>query len=223
MVSLSIIIPTLNESENLEKLLNYLLDNTTESTEIIVVDGGSSDNSVEIVQQLKVKVETSDKGRAKQMNKGALVSKGKRLYFLHADTIPPQNFENLIFETISVAGCFRMKFDKDHWLLNFYSWFTRFNWRVCRGGDRSLFINKSLFEDLNGFKDIPLMEDYDIVNRIVADHSFLVMENNLISSARMYEKYGILRLQLIYVYVHLLWFFGEDELELQLKLKNLLD
>ena len=222
MVSLSIIIPTLNESANLSQLLAYLQENTSQLTEIIIVDGGSTDNSVEIANQFDVQVLKTERSRAIQMNKGVSAAKGNRLYFLHADTIPPQNFEKLILETNSVSGCFRMKFDKNHWLLNFYSWFTQFNWRVCRGGDRSLFVNKSLFEELKGFKEIPLMEDYEIINRIVQNNSFSVFKEHVVSSSRMYDKNGVFRLLLIYAYIHLLWFFGRDELKLHQKLKGLL-
>ncbi|MBL4652064.1 MAG: TIGR04283 family arsenosugar biosynthesis glycosyltransferase [Flavobacteriales bacterium] len=219
---MSIIIPALNESGNLSQLLPYLQDNSSEVTEIIVVDGGSEDNSVKIAKQCNVQILKTKRGRAVQMNKGATIAKGKRLYFLHADTKPPKNFEKLILEANSVSGCFRMKFDKNHWLLNFYSWFTRFNWKVCRGGDRSLFVNKTLFDKLNGFKEVPLLEDYELVNRLLQNSSFVVLKESVTTSSRMYEKYGFLRLQLIYAYIHLLWFFGTDEYKLMRKLNNFL-
>ena len=146
MIKLSIIIPVLNEEQNLQILLPYLQKHTTTSTEIIVVDGGSSDESINVIKRFNTRLITSNVGRAAQMNAGAREAKGNRLYFLHADCKPPYNFENLILSSEFQAGSFRMKFENGHWMLMFCAWFTRFNWQICRGGDRSLFVDKLIFE-----------------------------------------------------------------------------
>ena len=223
MIKLSIIIPVLNEEQNLQILLPYLQKHTTTSTEIIVVDGDSSDETINVVRRFNIRLITSNVGRATQMNAGAREAKGNRLYFLHVDCKPPINFENLILSSEFQAGSFRMKFENRHWMLTFCAWFTRFNWQICRGGDRSLFVDKLIFEKLAGFKDIPIMEDYEIVNRLLVDGQFVVLHDSLTSSARMYEKHGIVWLQLVYAYIHLLWFFGANEIALKTKLKNILD
>ena len=78
------------------------------------------------------------------------------LYFLHADSVPPKNFDQYILDAIhkgSKAGCFKMKFDSSHWWLKLAGWFTQFNWKSCRGGDQSLFVDKKAFENLGGFNE----------------------------------------------------------------------
>src|SRR5690606_6336964 len=174
--TISIIIPILNEAETIEKLLNYLIENsaTKNIAEIIIVDGGSTDNSQSIVTNFvassdseqreelyrevnhkgldtsRFKRDTrpdiflinSERGRAKQMNLGAQKAKGNILYFLHADSFPPQHFDTFIINEVingKQAGCFRMQFNSNHWWLKLAGWFTKFNWKICRGGDQSLF------------------------------------------------------------------------------------
>ena len=142
MNNISIIIPVLNEAENIPKLKQHLsLQSTTNIIEeIIIVDGGSRDNTIEIAKSLTTKVINSRKGRAIQMNLGAKHARGSILYFLHADSFPPSGFDRLIFQEIkngNQAGCFKMKFDSNHWWLHLAGWFTKFNWKACRGGDQT--------------------------------------------------------------------------------------
>ena len=121
MTKISIIIPVLNESETISGLLDHILQNTSRSniSEIIIVDGGSSDRTKEIVSNYnELKLISSPKGRAKQMNMGAEYANGEILYFLHSDSLPPKNFDIDIiehFQSGKLAGCFRMKFNSNHW------------------------------------------------------------------------------------------------------------
>ena len=97
---------------------------------------------------------SSQKGRAKQMNKGAKKATGTILYFLHADSFPPQNFDSLIISEVqkgNLAGCFCMKFDHPHWWLRLAGWLTQFKSKACRGGDQSQFITRKLFNDIGGY------------------------------------------------------------------------
>jgi glycosyltransferase involved in cell wall biosynthesis len=161
MNSISIIIPVINEEKNIAALLDYLLkiQNTNIILEIIVVDGKSIDTTKTIIQSYKEIVYLeSEKGRAVQMNAGAKKANGNILYFLHCDSFPPTNFEQQIINEIknkNFAGCFKMKFDSNHLVLKVSQWFTQFNFKVCRGGDQSLFITKDLFLDLKGSVLIP--------------------------------------------------------------------
>ena len=107
MNSLSVIIPVFNEAQNIKRLLDYLIENKHDDvpTEVIVVDGGSRDGSVEIVSEIAsenkdIHILKSKKGRAKQMNMGAKKAKYKILYFLHADTFPPKNYNKIISKHI---------------------------------------------------------------------------------------------------------------------------
>src|SRR5437870_3430998 len=130
---ISIIMPTYNEEERIGKTIAQLKkrDNKNLITEIIVADGGSSDNTLCVAGKAgAVSVRSPVKGRAAQMNYGASLANGAILYFLHADTIPPNNFTAEIIETINekyCAGCFNMRFDHEQWFLQANAWFTRFD------------------------------------------------------------------------------------------------
>lgn len=211
---ISIIIPVLNEEENLKKLIPFLRNRAREADllEIIVVDGGSSDSTSELALSLGAKVIPSPKGRALQMNAGAREARGRILYFLHADSFPPEHFDELIkqaFEKGSHAGCFRLKFDSQSLFLRFFAWFSRFNFQICRGGDQSLFISRSLFDSLGGFNEAyRVYEDNEFVGRIYRKANFRVLPFDLLTSARKYRLNGRFRLQYHFACIHYLYFRG---------------
>ena len=219
MNSISIIIPVLNEAKTIKDLLTYLNLNSSSKliSEILVVDGGSTDGSQEIVSEFsktqpKVIGLNSPKGRAKQMNLGASQSKGTVLYFLHADSVPPKNFDEYILNAInqgSKTGCFKMKFDSSHWWLQLAGLFTQFNWKSCRGGDQSLFVEKSAFENLGGFnEDFVIYEDNDLIYKLYEHYGFEVLPYWLTTSSRRYLSNGIWSLQFHFWMIHLKKFFG---------------
>ncbi len=255
---ISIIIPVLNEEAFIGKLLEHLLANSSSKniSEIIIVDGGSSDNTRTITQdfitinnnaekeayhyikekstntsfsypeakQVKITLLSSDKGRAKQMNIGAKSATGNILYFLHADSLPPKGFDQLIIDEVekgNEAGCFRMQFDSNHWWLRLASWLTQFRWRACRGGDQSQFITKSLFNDIGGFdENYTIYEDNILINALYARNKFVVINKKLKSSARMYRKFGVWKLQYIYWSIYVKKWFGADANSLHKYYKN---
>lgn len=224
---ISIIIPILNEAETIENLLNYLIENSAIKSiaEIIIVDGGSSDGSVDIVKQFEnTTLLISEKGRAKQMNLGAQKAKGNILYFLHADSFPPKHFDTYIIDEIKngkQAGCFRMQFNSNHWWLKLAGWFTKFNWKICRGGDQSLFITKDLFNDVGGYDESYIIcEDSVIVKKLYAKKHFTVINRKLTTSARRYEKNGIWKLQYHFFMIHLMKYFGTSAQSLLLYYKK---
>ena len=207
MNSISVVIPVLNESDTICALLTHLENKASSQNyihEIIVVDGGSSDDTVTQVTQYAalsktVSIITSQKGRARQMNTGAIQATGNILYFLHADSYPPQNYDALIVKEVTQgnpAGCFKMKFDSNHWWLRLAGWLTKFKWRACRGGDQSQFITKALFEELGRFDERYIIyEDNDLINKLYARRKFVVIQEWLTTSARRYEENGIWKLQ----------------------------
>jgi rSAM/selenodomain-associated transferase 2 len=212
---ISIVIPVLNEEKNIGKLLQHLLENssTENISEIIVVDGGSNDGSQEVVKTFsKATLLNSPKGRAKQMNTGAKVAEGAILYFLHADSFPPKDFDELIIEEISngnEAGCFRLQFDSNHWWLRLASWLTQFRWRACRGGDQSQFITRPLFDEIGGFDETyTIYEDNVLINELYARNKFVVIPKKITTSARLYRQHGVWKLQRHFWTIYVKKWFG---------------
>jgi rSAM/selenodomain-associated transferase 2 len=214
--TISIIIPTYNEEAIIAEIIEKLLAMTqhTEGVEIIFSDA-SSDRTPDLLTSFPVKVCRSAKGRAVQMNTGARVAEGAILYFLHADSRPPQTFIEDIrsaVESGKQAGCFQMQFDDPHPIMSLYGWFTRFPFPLCRGGDQSLFITKELFQSIGGFNEtMQVMEDIDIITRLEKQTAFHILDNFVITSARKYHKNGFLNLQMIFGTIHLMYALGADQ------------
>ncbi|WP_431133839.1 TIGR04283 family arsenosugar biosynthesis glycosyltransferase [Psychroserpens mesophilus] len=231
MNRVSVIIPTLNEAQTIGDLIRYLVNNSAlpEQLEIIVVDGGSTDNTIPIVNnvsssivewspktincaELNITLLHSEKGRAKQMNLGAKNASGNILYFLHADSFPPQNFDGFIINEIesgNQAGCFRMQFDSNHWWLRLASWLTQFSWRACRGGDQSQFILRKLFDDIGGFDERYIIyEDNILINELFKRKQFVVINKKIQTSSRLYKKHGVWKLQYHFWTIYVKKWFG---------------
>jgi len=215
---ISIIIPTYNEEENIAETITEIKkrDNEKLISEIIISDGQSTDKTVEIASNADTTVVVCEKkGRAAQMNYGASIAKEEILYFLHADSIPPENFTASIlnaFEKNYIAGCFRLAFDYDHWFLKANCWFTRFDVNAVRFGDQSLFITKDVFEKCCGFDaNLLMMEDQEIIHRIKKYGKFIVMNGTVTTSARKYLDNGIYRMQFIFFRIWLLYYLGYSQ------------
>nr|WP_144963713.1 glycosyltransferase [Gillisia sp. Hel_I_86] len=161
---------------------------------------------------------SSEKGRAIQINTGAKNARFEVLYFLHADSFPPPNFDQLILNEINAgnkAGCFQMKFDMDHWWLNLMGWFTKFNHKACRGGDQSLFITKNLFEELGGYNETYVVyEDNEFIGRLYKQKEFKVIPKFITTSARKYEEVGVWKLQFCFSSIYLKRSMGASPEEL---------
>jgi rSAM/selenodomain-associated transferase 2 len=219
MNKISIIIPILNESKTIVSLLQYLIINSssTNISEIIVVDGGSKDESFKLVSDFnllndKVILISSDRGRATQMNLGNQKATGTILYFLHADSFPPNGFDQLIINEVkkgNLAGCFKMKFNHHHWWLKLASWLTKFKWRACRGGDQSQYITKELFKEIGGFNEhYMIYEDNILINELYKRNQFKVIQKSIVTSARLYERKGIWTLQYHFFTIYLKRWMG---------------
>lgn len=211
--TMSLIIPVLNEEDQIGHIIQKLRDlQSGKVKEIIVVDGGSDDRTVEAAESAGAKVVQSKKGRARQMNNGAKVARGELLYFLHADTVPPEFYDREIVNAVSGGydfGCFRLQFDWDHPLLNFYSWFTRFRNIGLRFGDQSLFVTKKVFEKAGGFNEnLILMEDQEIYRRLHHHGKFYLSEQNVTTSARKYREIGPFKLQAMFSLIWLGYYAG---------------
>jgi rSAM/selenodomain-associated transferase 2 len=208
----SIIIPVLNESKNLQELLPFFLNHELKNDfEVIVVDGGSSDDSVEVAFKWGARVLKSEVGsRACQMNQGAKNATGEILFFVHADV----RLLNTFFEDITgviergvPSGCFAYSFDSDSSMLKVNSWFTQFNGILSGGGDQTLFVKREIFEALTGFdENYCIMEDFEFVRRLKKAYSFQVIPKKIIVSARKYENNSWMRVQLANLIVFAFFF-----------------
>jgi rSAM/selenodomain-associated transferase 2 len=193
-MKISIIIPTLNEARCIGRLLDYLIEETTnQNAELIVCDGGSTDQTKEIVlSKNSVRfIQSIKRGRAHQLNEGAAHASGDLFYFVHADTIPPKHFVNLILDSIQKgipSGCFRYTFDPPKNMLRINAWFTKFKGFYAGGGDQTLFIARSVFQELGGYNpSYVIMEDFDLVKRIRKKYRYIILKDPALVSSRKYE------------------------------------
>jgi len=226
-MKISIIIPVYNEEKTIGLLLDYLykIINKTTIEEIIVVDGKSLDATKNSIQSYKdVIYLPSEKGRAIQMNTAAKAAKGSVLYFLHCDSFPPLNFDLQIINQVqnqNFSGCFKMKFDSNHLVLKISQWFTKFNFKACRGGDQSLFITKELFTTLNGFNEnYTIYEDNELIARIYKNSKFVVIQDFIVTSSRKYKQNGYWKLQYHFFVIHLMNRLGFNENKLLIYYKK---
>lgn len=193
---ISIIIPVYNEATQLPATLNNLTQ-LRGDYELIVVDGGSQDNSVEILRQWPgIQLLLSQKAeRAAQMNAGTRLAKGNILWFVHADTRVPKDSLDLIQSAChvsgNVGGSFQINFDRQDWPYRLLSYFTRFNSPIWTFGDQGIFVKKNIFDQLGGYPSIPIMEDLDLQWRIRKVGKFIKLPAYATTSARRYHQRGI--------------------------------
>ena len=190
---LSVIVPTLNEAEHIELTLKKAMD---KETEIIVVDGGSRDDTKKRAEECGARVANSPPGRAVQLNMGAAMAKGDVLFFLHADTRPPDHFVEWIFMTLmikgTIAGAFRFKTDLDHPLMKVIECMTNIRSKVFNlpYGDQGLFLSKRTFDAVGSFPDVPITEDLHFVRRLSKHGRMRIAPVPAVTSARRWREKG---------------------------------
>lgn len=216
-MKVSVIIPTLNEAKNIGKLLGFLRQNSApELAEILVVDAGSTDNTAEVVRAAGgTLLSPGVRGRARQMNFGASAAKGDVLYFVHADTLPPATYLEDIRRAREEGfplGSYQSAYDTRSLLLKINAFFTRFDFLWCRGGDQTLFVDRPVFEALNGYReDYCIMEEYDFIVRARREHPFKIMDKAALISARKYEENSYMRVQLANLVVFNMYRLGYSQ------------
>ena len=212
----SIIIPALNEAQCISDTL-LSLQKQAPPFEIIVVDGGSEDDTV-AVSANHAKVISSERGRAHQMNAGAREAQGDVLLFLHADTKIPDQGLQFIRDSVAhkdyEAGIFRLRFDRESFLLRVYSYCTRFKQPRFGFGDRALFVKREVFEQEQGFSPIPIFEDLDLAIRLHRRGRFLFRSEYATTAARRFEDKGPLKQQLLNTFLWLRYNFGASPFKL---------
>jgi len=189
---ISVVIPALDEADRIEETIAMVQSrsNPEHLHEIIVVDGGSKDATIEICEALGIQVLHSTVARRSiQMNVGAEGATGEVLYFLHADCHPPENFSETIVSALKSGncfGCYRRKVGSSN-ALKWIGGFSRFHGVIFRGGDASLFVRKNIFDAIGGFKDeMIVMEDFEILRRLRRKGNFKLLPDFVESSDRKY-------------------------------------
>ena len=214
-MTLSIIMPVLNEVADIEDALRALAPYRARGAEVIVVDGGSTDDTVERARPLADQVLTAPRGRAAQMNAGAAAARGNVLLFLHADTRLPKDADRMIADGLARSGRlwgrFDVRFDDGGWLrvvalmMNIRSRFTGIS-----TGDQSLFVTRSAFDDVGGFPQIALMEDVALSARLKQVSRPVALRARVTASGRRWHKHGVWRTILLMWRLRLAYFFGAD-------------
>ena len=192
---ISIIIPVLNEEKKLPDLLNHLQVFRKQGHELIIVDGGSDDNSLMLAQMSADNVLVSRKGRAVQMNSGASVAKGDVLLFLHSDTFLPEAAFNMIENHVqeSFWGRFDVRLSSNKFIFRIIEFFINVRSRLTsiNTGDQAIFIKSQLFTTVGGFPEIALMEDIAISKKLKKIISPICLKQKVITSSRRWESRGV--------------------------------
>lgn len=212
MVRLSIIIPVLNEGDTLAPFLQALTPLKPQGVELIGVDGGSTDNSVEWLKTYCDISLQSPAGRSTQMNAGASQATGDVLLFLHADTYLPQTALADIKMALKTHhwGRFNVQFEPHSFLLRLTAYLMHHRSKlthVCTG-DQGLFFTRTFFNKLGGFSDIPLMEDVDISKRARKISPLYALTSKVTTSSRRWQQHGTLKTIALMWWLRWLYFIG---------------
>jgi len=213
---LSIIIPVLNEATVIVQTLSSLQSIRRRGHEVIVVDGGSDDQSSSIAIPFSDKVIHGLRGRSRQMNAGAESSTGEILLFLHVDTLLPNDADRLIIEGMNgrrrLWGRFDVKLSGKHPLLRIIEFLM--NWRsrlsYIATGDQGIFVKRELFEKIGGFPEIDLMEDIALCKILKKYGPPLCLWQWITTSSRRWEEKGLFRTVLLMWFLRLAYFFKAD-------------
>jgi len=214
-MTLSIVMPVLNEATGIEDALRALAPYRARGVEVIVADGGSGDDTVARARALAERVIKASRGRASQMNAGAAVAKGDVFIFLHADTRLPDNADALIADGLARSkrawGRFDVRFDDGGWLnvvafmMNSRSWASG----ICTG-DQTMFMTRAAFDEIGGIPPIALMEDVAASAKLKRLGHPLCLRERVTTSGRRWRQHGVFRTILLMWRLRLAFFFGGD-------------
>jgi rSAM/selenodomain-associated transferase 2 len=209
---ISVIIPALNEADNIAGTIASI--GYGSNTEIIVVDGGSSDDTVSISRRMGAKVIKGSPPRSRQMNRGADAASKDVLLFLHADTRLPKNFDGAVFGALNqpgvIAGAFEFCIGSPDPSLRLIERIANWRSRYLKMpyGDQAVFMLSTVFHHMGGFPNIPIMEDFELVRRLRRKGDVATLPQPVTTSPRRWLNHGILKTTLINQLVVLSYFMG---------------
>ena len=218
-VKISVIVPALNEEKSIAATLRALAP--LQPYETIVVDGGSQDRTRALAAEFNVKVIAAERGRARQMNRGAREASGEVLLFLHADTrLPATAFADIaaaLGDPRYVGGRFDVALDGRHWMLPVVARLISYRSRVSQvgTGDQALFARREVFQRMGGFPDIPLMEDIAFCRALKHLGQVACLRSRVVTSARRWEADGVWRTIFRMWTLKLLYLIGVSPLRLK--------
>lgn len=207
---ISVVVPAYNEEQALPNTLRALFTQQGDY-EVVIVDGGSRDRTIEIARSFPdVLVMTASKGRASQMNVGAMEARGEWLLFLHADTVLPsgaiQRLNEMEVNQTIQAGGFMHQFSGHDWRLKLISFLD--NFRCIRSriiyGNQALFVRRTLFEQLGGFPNRPILEDVAFCEKLMKLTTPLLLSPPVVTDSRKFLKMGVWRsfLRVLLIILH---------------------
>ncbi|MBW2466355.1 MAG: TIGR04283 family arsenosugar biosynthesis glycosyltransferase [Deltaproteobacteria bacterium] len=195
--SISIIIPAYNEAANLQRLLPELQE--VPGVELLVVDGNSTDNTVDLVKSLSVQVLVVSPGKAEQMNAGAGAAHGNILLFLHSDTRLPPGFAEAVRDGLNKpgvsAGAFHLAIAGKSFGLRVIERLANFRAKVLQMpyGDQGIFVSRDMFYSVGAFPGQPIMEDFELVRRLKRRGKIEILPLYATTSARRWKRLGVIR------------------------------
>ena len=214
-MTLSIIMPVLNEAAGIDAALARLAPLRARGAELIVVDGGSSDGTAARAAPLADQVLTAPRGRAHQMNAGAAAAHGHVLLFLHADTRLPDNADALVLDGLARSGRAWGRFDvrfEEGGPMRLIAAMMNLRSRVTgiATGDQAMFVTRAAFDEVGGFPPIALMEDVSLSTRLKRLRRPLCLHARVVPSGRRWRQNGLVRTVLLMWRLRLAYFFGRD-------------
>ena len=216
MSQLSIIIPTLDEAQNIRDCLERLAPLRARGVQIIVADGASDDDTLQRARPLADRVIVAPRGRASQMNAAAQHASGKVLLFLHADSRLPDDADVLVVNCLAASrrewGRFDVCIEGAHRLLPLIAWFMNLRSRLSgiATGDQGIFVTREVFAKIGGFPVIALMEDVALCKALKKFAPPLCLRQRITTSGRRWEKHGALKTIVMMWRLRLAFFFGAD-------------
>ena len=212
--ALSIIVPVLDEAANIVAALEALAPLRARGADVIMVDGGSRDDTVALARPLADQVIAAPRGRASQMNAGAAIARGDILLFLHADTRLPADAERIILDGLTRSGRawgrFDVRIDGVHPLFPVIAFFMNARSRLTgiMTGDQAMFVTREAFASVGGFPNIALMEDITLARNLKRVSRPLCLSARVTTSGRRWEKRGVVRTVLLMWRLRLMYFVG---------------